>query len=119
MKTIPSKDVREVQCLAQFKAAWLALGYPTLLSIDSFKMPRDRYAYCIADTVSWFQKEYEADSQEAIINVLQTSLGNASQLGAKLIKEKWLTEASPVEAADSFLETLRKRALERAQPKAV
>ena len=115
MKTQISKEALDVQCLAAFKAAWLALGFSQQIPMGGEKMPRQAYAAALAEVIRGFMQEQESDAQEAVYIVLQTTLGNSSGLGAKLIKEKWLLEATPAQATDDLLARLRKLA----QPKAV
>ena len=109
MKTQISRDALEVQALAAFKASWLRLAFSTMIPLGGDKMPRRQYAAALADVIQGFMQEQEASAAEAVFVILQTSLGNASQLGAKLIKEDWLKEATPAQAADDLLARLLKR----------
>jgi len=109
MKTQISKDALEVQMLASFKSSWQRLGFSTQIPLGGDKMPRRAYAATVADVVQNFMQEQEAQPAEAVFIVLQTTLGNASQLGAKLVKEQWLKEDSPAQAADDLLARLLAR----------
>ena len=95
--------------LASFKSSWQRLGFSTQIPLGGDKMPRRAYAATVADVVQNFMQEQEAQPAEAVFIVLQTTLGNASQLGAKLVKEQWLKEDSPAQAADDLLARLLAR----------
>ena len=109
MKNPISKDTLEMQALAAFKASWQRLGFPTQIPLGGDKMPRRQYAAAVADVIQGFMQEQEIGAAEAVFVILQTTLGNASQLGAKLVKEAWLTEASPAQAVDDLLAKLLAR----------
>jgi len=109
MKTLIPKDALEVQMLASFKASWQQLGFSTQIPLGGDKMPRRAYAATVADVIQRFMQEQEAQAAEAVFLILQTTLGNASQLGAKLVKEQWLKEDSPAQAADDLLARLLAR----------
>lgn len=110
---MPSKDVLEIKALDTFKQEWKGLGFTTTIPTGGEKMPRRQYAYAMAATFAQLCVTYEAQElaahSQVLAAMLQTVLGNSSQLGAKLMKEGWLKEASPEVTADALLEALKAR----------
>lgn len=104
-----SKDALEVYALQLFKSEWEAMGFATHIPLGGDKMPRKAYAATVAAVTVRVMKEQEAPAGEAVFLILNTVLGNASQLGGKLLKEGFLKEEAPAVAADALLEALRKR----------
>lgn len=113
MKSIPTKDALELWAIEQFKQAWLAFAFSQVIPAGGTTMPRRHHAACFADVVAKFMAEYEADTVTAVFTVMQTVLGNSSQLGAKLLKDKWLTEAEASATADALLASLLERATKK------
>ena len=110
MKEVPNKDALEVQALAYFKEEWAGLGLATVIPTGGEIMPRRFYAAVFTAVVMRLVKEYEQpDAQNVLYGTLQTVLGNASQLGAKLEKDKFFSRATAAATADDLLAKLKAR----------
>lgn len=106
-KPLPSKDALETLALDLFKAGFEAAGYSKVVALGADKMPRQAYAKAAGYAIAAVAAEFDTDCLGAANAVLATVVGNASQLGAKLFKEKWLTEATAEVAADDLLAKMR------------
>ena len=89
-----------------FVAELQAIG-GTKVSFGSSIMPRERWARCL--TVALFTTGASMDADECLV-VLDSDLGNASQLGTALVKEEVIKVEAVEVAAGSLAKMLAERA---------
>lgn len=101
----------ESKAIALFKEEWVANGFSTTIPLGGDKMPRRSYSLTVAAVVERLVQEYNQPHMVAIVAVLMTSVGNSSQLGAKLLKgdDAFLKEAGASETADSLIAAMQAR----------
>ncbi len=104
-----TKDEAEVSAIAAFKQGYSLSGGSNVIAIGADLMPRAIWAKATAFAIAKVGKEASLDAMAAAVVVLQTTVGNASQLGMKLKKEGFLKEATATETADSLLEKFRQQ----------
>lgn len=109
MKSIPAKDEMEIKSVALFKSEWELNGYSRRVGFGADKMPRQAYALTVAAVIENLVIELDQKHMPVVVAVLSTVLGNASQLGAKLLKEKWLTEGSATDAVEERIKAMQAR----------
>jgi len=97
--------------LESFKAQWEAL-FGRKLAYGASKMPREKWAPCMVSAlIAVGAIESEAQAVKALA-ALDSAIGNSSQLGAELVKAKWLEVEEPAQAAFSFAAMIAKKASE-------
>ena len=100
------------QAEASFLAALQALGWIEIAPSADL-MPRDVWAQAIAGSL-FDAGCIPAERLEIAAIILDSPLGNASQLGAKLLKEKKIRRLEQAIAGNNFLAALAARAKEQA-----
>lgn len=114
--------MNNTQPLESFKQAWHSLALPQVVSNGSDVMPRQSYALCFALVATQAaegnaraRKALDAgasedvnvsDWQAAIIATTLSVVGNASQLGAALLKDGFLSKPQAIDSTTALLARL-------------
>lgn len=101
-----SNSANEIKALAAFKEGYELLGASRIIPMGGDKLPRAVWAKATAYAIAKLAKE-SGDNLAASASVLDSVVGNSSQLGARLFKEGYLSEASGEVTADALLAKLR------------
>jgi hypothetical protein len=106
MKTAEGRKLLQKMALAAFLERLVSLG-ANAISFSADIMPREVWADCISFAIFATNSQNDA---EAIKCLLDSTLGNSSQLGTYLLKEGHITRESKQAAGNSLAEALAKRA---------
>jgi hypothetical protein len=104
-----TEDTRKIQIAAMnsFKAALAALKANEIAPGASI-MPRSIWAQGIVAAM-FEAKLLQPESLESAFAILDSELGNSSQLGASLLKDGTIKRLGAVETANSYLASLAAR----------
>lgn len=111
-----NKEVMFEKAIASFKANWEKFGYSREFSGEI--MPRAKWAAVLAAVAEELGKELGLELPLAFELVLLSPVGNASQLGALLVKKGFLVKQDAGANLDDFAAQLLARRAERLGAKA-